>query len=168
MSIKGQVIRAKTSGNIFLRIGLFRIVCQKNNYFVNFFSQGDTRSCHWSDIRARTSSEVFFCCSVWLFCTSRLKMNTICIVLPLIFSKNLFWPVFVDFPPNEIIWLRHFVPILRSCNFMPSFGKILWPVLEKSCGQSNRWTNERTWIYLLCQWTQKYGLIYKNSLYQAW
>ena len=33
---------------------------------------------------------------------------------------------------------------LLSYNFMPSFGKILWPVIEKSSGLTNERTNGRT------------------------
>ena len=37
---------------------------------------------------------VFSCCSVWFFCTFWPNMNKICIVLPEIFSKNLYFDRF--------------------------------------------------------------------------
>ena len=156
MSSKGQVIRAKIfqiSGNIlFLRIGSFRIVCQKKLIFLQLFRRA-TRYCatraiyeleYLQKLKMNTRS-VFFCCSVWLFYTFWPKMNKIYILLPKIFSKTLFserfsWIFRLDF--SRKIWLRQFVPIivLKLHAKLTSF----W----ENSGQTNGRTNERTGVNL--------------------
>ena len=67
-------------------------------------------------------------------------------------KKCYFWGVFGHYPQNEIFSQRSgstsFLP-LRHPNFMRSFRKILWTVLEKMCLPTDiltywQWWNHRT------------------------
>jgi hypothetical protein len=104
VSVKGQFIRAKKipiCGNMFnLPIGPLRIIKQKKWFLT--FAPDDKISSHQSTIYEleylrklkRNTRLTFFCCSVWLFSTFWPKMSKICVVLPEIFSKNLYFDRF--------------------------------------------------------------------------
>jgi hypothetical protein len=80
-------------------------------------------------------------------------------------KKPNFWQHFCNYWMNQIFPGKSgFVSrsAILSCNFMPSFGKILWPVFKKSSGLTDEGTdgrtNEQGSIYrtnLQCRWVQK-------------
>ena len=77
-------------------------------------------------------------------------------------EKPNFWQHFCNYWMNQIFpGNSGFVSLypITSFNFMPSFGKILWSVIEKSSGLTNERTNGRT---------DEHGSIYRTNLQSRW
>ena len=115
----------------FSRIGPFRIVWRKKNFFREH-SRRATRDRATGAIfelkylrkLKRNRCPVFFCCSQSLFCTFCPKIIEICIVLSEIFSKNLqFWP---------------FTWILRSAGFFFGMKSFPGPSYQSPLGSDQK------------------------------
>ena len=84
--------------------------------------------------------------------------------------KTIILTIFSTFWMNQIFPGKSgFVSLLPllSYNFMPSFGKILWPVIEKSSGLTNGRTDGHGSIYrtnLQSRWVQKRCIDFLNLI----
>ena len=131
----------------FSRIGPFRIVWRKKNFSWTF-SQGDTRSCHRSHLRAQISPEVekesmsgfllLLTKFVLHFLTKNYR-NLYCTFWDFL-QKPPILTIYVDFPERGIFFRGEtffscFISILSR--FWPKFSKIWWVISKKSVKNLN-------------------------------